>query len=133
MGIEPFLVTASLNAVIAQRLCRRLCPDCKGPAAVDEQALLDAGFPPDQIGSFQVMKGKGCAACNGTGYKGRVGLYEVMEISEGIRDLVMVGATAVEIKRKALEEGMLTLRMSGLEKIKNGVTTVEEVLRETVL
>ncbi|HEY8232556.1 MAG TPA: type II secretion system protein GspE, partial [Vicinamibacteria bacterium] len=82
---------------------------------------------------FQVMKGKGCATCNGTGYKGRVGLYEVMEISEGIRDLIMVGATAVEIKRKALEEGMLTLRMSGLEKLKAGVTTVEEVLRETVL
>ena len=80
-----------------------------------------------------ILKGKGCATCNGTGYKGRVGLYEVMEITEGIRDLIMVGATAVEIKRKALEEGMLTLRMSGLEKIKAGVTTVEEVLRETVL
>ena len=79
------------------------------------------------------MKGKGCTACYGTGYKGRVGLFEVMEITEGIRDLIMVGATAVEIKRKALEEGMLTLRMSGLEKIRNGVTTVEEVLRETVL
>ena len=79
------------------------------------------------------MRGRGCVACSGTGFKGRVGLYEVMEMTEGIRDLVMVGATAVEIKRKALEEGMLTLRMSGLEKIKNGVTTVEEVLRETVL
>ena len=94
---------------------------------------MDIGFTPEQLGSFKVMKGKGCGTCNNTGYKGRVGLYEVMEISEGIRDLIMVGATAVEIKRKALDEGMLTLRMSGLEKIKNGVTTVEEVLRETVL
>ena len=79
------------------------------------------------------MKGKGCRTCNGTGYKGRVGLYEVMEITEGIRDLIMAGATGLEIARKALEEGMLTLRMSGLEKIKDGVTTVEEVSRETVL
>ncbi len=78
------------------------------------------------------MKGKGCGSCNNTGYKGRVGLYEVMEMSEGLRDLVLVGATAVELKRKALEEGMLTLRMSGLEKVKAGVTTIEEVLRETV-
>ncbi len=80
-----------------------------------------------------MYKGRGCGVCNGTGYKGRVGLYEVMEISEGIRDLIMVGATAVEIKRKALEEGMLTLRQSGLEKIRAGITTIEEVLRETVL
>ena len=86
-----------------------------------------------QVGAFKLYKGRGCGNCNGTGYKGRVGLYEVMEISEGIRDLIMVGATAVEIKRKALEEGMLTLRMSGLEKIKAGITTIEEVLRETVL
>ena len=100
---------------------------------VPPKTLIDIGFAPDVIGTFQVFKGKGCGDCNGTGYKGRVGLYEVMEISEGIRDLIMVGATAVEIKRKALEEGMLTLRMSGLEKIKDGVTTVEEVLRETVL
>src|SRR5207237_1868395 len=97
------------------------------------KALIDIGCTPDQVGTVKLYKGKGCGTCNGTGYKGRVGLYEVMEISEGIRDLIMVGATAVEIKRKALEEGMLTLRMSGLEKIKAGVTTIEEVLRETVL
>ncbi len=85
------------------------------------------------IGTFQVYKGKGCGTCNGTGYKGRVGLYEVMEITEEIRDLILVGATAIELKQKALDEGMLSLRMSGLEKIKSGVTTVEEVVRETVL
>jgi type IV pilus assembly protein PilB len=135
MGIEPFLVGTAVNLIQAQRLVRRVCSKCKTDVSADvpSKTLIDIGFTPDQIGTFQVFKGRGCATCNGTGYKGRVGLYEVMEISEGIRDLVMVGATAVEIKRKALEEGMLTLRMSGLEKIKNGVTTVEEVLRETVL
>jgi len=135
MGIEPFLVGTAVNLIQAQRLVRRVCSKCRQDvtAEVPSKTLIDIGFTPDQVGSFQVLKGKGCATCNGTGYKGRVGLYEVMEITEGIRDLIMVGATAVEIKRKALEEGMLTLRMSGLEKIKNGVTTVEEVLRETVL
>jgi type IV pilus assembly protein PilB len=135
MGIEPFLVGTAVNLIQAQRLVRRVCAKCKVDvtAEVPSKTLIDIGFTPEQIGSFQVMKGKGCQTCNGTGYKGRVGLYEVMEITEGIRDLIMVGATAVEIKRKALEEGMLTLRMSGLEKIKLGITTVEEVLRETVL
>ena len=134
MGIEPFLVGTAVNLIQAQRLVRRVCSKCKFEEKdVPSKTLLDIGFTAEQIGTFQVMKGKGCQTCNGTGYKGRVGLYEVMEITEGIRDLIMVGATAVEIKRKALEEGMLTLRMSGLEKIKNGVTTVEEVLRETVL
>jgi type IV pilus assembly protein PilB len=135
MGIEPFLVGTAVNLIQAQRLVRRVCAKCKfdDTANVPTKTLVDIGFGPDVIGTFQVYKGKGCGNCNGTGYKGRVGLYEVMEITEGIRDLIMVGATAVEIKRKALEEGMLTLRLSGLEKIKNGVTTVEEVLRETVL
>jgi type IV pilus assembly protein PilB len=135
MGIEPFLVGTAVNLIQAQRLVRRVCAKCKRDvtAEVPSKTLIDIGFTPDQVGTFQVMKGKGCSTCNGTGYKGRVGLYEVMEITEGIRDLIMVGATAVELKRKALEEGMLTLRQSGLEKIKNGVTSVEEVLRETVL
>jgi type IV pilus assembly protein PilB len=135
MGIEPFLVGTAVNLIQAQRLVRRVCSRCKVDVTADvpSKTLIDIGFTPEQIGSFQVLKGKGCQTCNGTGYKGRVGLYEVMEITEGIRDLIMVGATAVEIKRKALEEGMLTLRMSGLEKIRNGVTSVEEVLRETVL
>ena len=95
--------------------------------------FVTAGFTPEEAAKVIPKKGSGCERCNNSGYKGRVGLYEVMEISEGIRDLIMVGATAVEIKRKALEEGMLTLRMSGLEKIKVGMTTIEEVLRETVL
>ena len=134
MGIEPFLVGTAVNLIQAQRLIRRVCNNCKEELKdVPSKSLVDVGFPPDAVGTFKLFKGRGCGVCNGTGYKGRTGLYEVMEISEGIRDLVMVGATAVEIKRKALEEGMLTLRMSGLEKIRAGVTTIEEVLRETVL
>ena len=134
MGIEPFLVGTAVNLIQAQRLIRRICSACKEELKdVPSKTLIDVGFQPEMVGSFKLYKGRGCGACNGTGYKGRVGLYEVMEISEGIRDLIMVGATAVEIKRKALEEGMLTLRMSGLEKIRAGVTTIEEVLRETVL
>ena len=134
MGIEPFLVGTAVNLIQAQRLIRRICANCKIEITdIPSKTLIEIGFPPDAVGTFKLYKGRGCGACNGTGYKGRVGLYEVMEISEGIRDLIMVGATAVEIKRKALEEGMLTLRMSGLEKIKAGITTVEEVLRETVI
>ena len=134
MGIEPFLVGTAVNLIQAQRLVRRVCNNCKEEQRdVPAKTLIDVGFTPDEVGAFKLFRGRGCGICNGTGYKGRVGLYEVMEISEGIRDLVMVGATAVEIKRKALEEGMLTLRMSGLEKIKGGVTSIEEVLRETVL
>jgi type IV pilus assembly protein PilB len=134
MGIEPFLVGTAVNLIQAQRLIRKVCANCKEEVKdFPSKTLLEIGFTPDAVGSFKLYKGRGCGVCNGTGYKGRIGLYEVMEISEGIRDLIMVGATAVEIKRKALEEGMLTLRMSGLEKIRSGITTVEEVLRETVL
>jgi pilus retraction protein PilT len=134
MGIEPFLVGTAVNLIQAQRLIRRICANCKVEnTEIPQKTLIEIGFTPEQIGTFKLYKGRGCGVCNGTGYKGRVGLYEVMEISEGIRDLIMVGATAVELKKKALEEGMLTLRMSGLEKIKAGVTTIEEVLRETVL
>jgi type IV pilus assembly protein PilB len=134
MGIEPFLVGTAVNLIQAQRLIRRICANCKEEVHdIPAKTLIEVGFAPEMVGTFKLYKGRGCGTCNGTGYKGRVGLYEVMEISEGIRDLIMVGATAVEIKRKALEEGMLTLRMSGLEKIKVGMTTIEEVLRETVL
>jgi type IV pilus assembly protein PilB len=134
MGIEPFLVGTAVNLIQAQRLIRRVCGNCKVEITdMPSKTLIEVGFPPEHVGSFKLYKGRGCGVCNGTGYKGRVGLYEVMEISEGIRDLIMVGATAVEIKRKSLEEGMLTLRLSGLEKIKSGITTIEEVLRETVL
>jgi type IV pilus assembly protein PilB len=134
MGIEPFLVGTAVNLIQAQRLIRRICNNCKQEITdFPSKTLIEIGFKPEDVGAFKLYKGRGCGVCNGTGYKGRVGLYEVMEISEGIRDQIMVGATAVELKRTGLEEGMLTLRMSGLEKIRAGITTVEEVLRETVL
>jgi len=134
MGIEPFIVGTAVNLIQAQRLIRRICSGCKEEVTdIPAKVLLDIGFESGAIGSFPMYKGRGCATCNGTGYKGRVGLYEVLEISEGVRDLIMMGANSVELRRKAIEEGMLTLRMSGLEKIKQGITTVEEVLRETVL
>ena len=97
------------------------------------QALLDVGFPKDEIGSFKLYKGRGCANCNNTGYRGRVGLYEVMEISDDIREHILAGASSMELRRRALEEGMISLRGSGLKKLRDGLTTVEEVVRETVL
>ena len=133
MGIEPFLVSSSVNLICAQRLVRRVCASCKHPAPVPLQALVKIGFSPDDAHTVVPMVGAGCDRCNQTGYKGRVGLYEVMEISDGLRELILIGASSLELRKKAIEEGMLTLRMSGLEKIKAGVTSVEEVLRETVV
>jgi type IV pilus assembly protein PilB len=133
MGIEPFLVATSVNLICAQRLVRRICVGCKEPLPVPEQALLDAGFTPEEAKTTTVYQGKGCATCNGTGYKGRAGLYEVMEINDELRELILVGASAIELKKKALENGMITLRRSGLTKVASGQTTLEEVLRETVL
>ena len=133
MGIEPFLVATSVNLICAQRLVRRICSACKEPLEVPEQALLDAGYTAEEAKTTKIYQGKGCATCNNTGYKGRVGLYEVMEINDELRELILVGASAIELKKKALEQGMITLRRSGLIKIALGQTTLEEVLRETVL
>ena len=132
MGIEPFLVASSLNLVCAQRLVRRICTNCKIEDEVPPPALEQIGFQPDQAAKVKPKKGTGCEKCNKTGYKGRVGLYEVMEITDELRELILVGASALELRRKAIEEGMITLRGSGLRKITEGVTTIEEVLRETV-
>jgi type IV pilus assembly protein PilB len=132
MGIEPFLVASSLNLVCAQRLVRRICKNCSEPHPTPPQALTQAGFNAEDAKTVVPNKGKGCEKCNNTGYKGRVGLYEVMEITEELRELVLVGASALELRRKAIDEGMITLRGSGLRKVKDGVTTIEEVVRETV-
>ena len=132
MGIEPFLVASSVNLICAQRLVRRLCSECKTDHPHDPQALVAAGFTEEEAGRVIPKKGKGCDRCNNTGYKGRVGLYEVMEISEELRELILVGASALELKRKAVDEGMITLRRSGLHKVMEGVTSIEEVARETV-
>jgi type IV pilus assembly protein PilB len=133
MGIEPFLVATSVNLICAQRLVRRICKECKEQIQMPSQALVDVGFSVEEAPQVQLNKGRGCATCNNTGYRGRVGLYEVMEISEDIRELILSGASAMELRRKAIEEGMISLRESGLQKIRDGVTTVEEVVRETVL
>src|SRR6202158_988015 len=132
MGIEPFLVATSVHLICAQRLIRRFCKDCAEPVEVPPQALIDEGFTPEEAKTVQIMKGKGCATCNKTGYKGRTGLYEVMEVDDEIRELVLVGASALELKKKAIERGMITLRRSGLTKVAMGWTTLEEVARETI-
>ncbi len=132
MGIEPFLVASSLNLVCAQRLVRRICTNCKTDEPLPPAALVAVGFTPELAETVVPKKGKGCEKCNRTGYKGRVGLYEVMEIAEELRELILVGASALELRRKAIEEGMITLRGSGLRKIADGMTTIEEVVRETV-
>ncbi|HYX27477.1 MAG TPA: type IV-A pilus assembly ATPase PilB [Pyrinomonadaceae bacterium] len=132
MGIEPFLVATSVNLIQAQRLIRRVCKDCKKEYPTPVEALVEIGFSPEEAGKVKTYKGKGCPTCNDTGYKGRIGLYEVMEITDEIRELILIGASSLELRKKAIEDGMITLRGSGLQKIRNGVTTIEEVLRETV-
>jgi type IV pilus assembly protein PilB len=133
MGIEPYLVATSVHLICAQRLVRRLCKECKDHVPMPPQALADIGYGPEDAAVVQVYKGRGCPTCNNTGYKGRVGLYEVMEITDAMREMILTGASAIELKNKAIEEGMITLRGSGLRKLKAGLTTVEEVVRETVL
>ncbi|MBL8148631.1 MAG: type IV-A pilus assembly ATPase PilB [Blastocatellia bacterium] len=132
MGIEPFLVATSVNLIQAQRLIRRICKDCKEEVSTPPQALIDVGFSPEEAQEVKIFRGAGCPTCNYTGYKGRVGLYEVMEITDELRELILVGASALELRKKAIEEGMITLRSSGLYKIKQGITSIEEVVRETV-
>ena len=131
MGIEPFLVTASLNAIVAQRLCRRLCAECKKPAQLEEQALLDAGFGPEELGTFQAFEPVGCKTCNDRGFKGRVAVYEVMPLWDGLKELVIQGCSTAELKQEAIRLGFKTLRMSALNKVKLGVTTLSEAVGNT--
>jgi type IV pilus assembly protein PilB len=132
MGIEPFLVATAVHLICAQRLIRRICVECREEVPMPVQAKVDAGFTTEEAKTAKIFKGKGCAVCNGTGYKGRAGLYEVMEVDDEIRELILIGASAVELKKKAIERGMITLRRSGLVKVKEGVSTLEEVARETL-
>jgi len=132
MGIEPFLVATSVNLIQAQRLIRRICKDCKQEHPTPPEALIEVGFTAEEAKKLKTYKGKGCSTCNNTGYKGRIGLYEVMEITDEIRELILIGASALELRKKAVDDGMITLRESGLSKIRLGVTTLEEVVRETV-
>jgi type IV pilus assembly protein PilB len=132
MGIEPFLVATSVNLIQAQRLIRRVCKDCKREHPTPPEALIEVGFTAEDARALKTYKGKGCATCNNTGYKGRIGLYEVMEVNDEIRELILIGASSLELRKKAIEDGMITLRESGLQKVRAGVTTLEEVVRETV-
>jgi len=131
MGIEPFLVTASLILVLAQRLVRKICKECKEPAPVSPEVLMQIGFPEKEAKSVVPMKGRGCRVCNETGYKGRSGIYEVMPVGDEIKEAILQGFSAVELKREAMRLGMMSLRQAGLAKVKAGITTIEEVLRVT--
>ncbi len=132
MGVEPFLVASSINLIMAQRLVRLICTQCKEAVEVAPEALVDIGMPAEVAASMVCYRGIGCAACNGTGYKGRVALYEVMPMVDPIRDAVLAGASSAEIKRVAIEAGTSTLRRSGINKMGEGVTTIEEVVRITM-
>jgi type IV pilus assembly protein PilB len=132
MGIEPFLVATSVHLIVAQRLVRRICKDCAEPVDLPAATLVEAGYTPEEAKTVKVKKGKGCTTCSNSGYKGRAGLYEVMAVDDELRELILVGASALELKKKAIERGMITLRRSGLIKAMDGVTTLEEIARETV-
>ena len=132
MGIEPFLITSSVILILAQRLIRKICSECREQIKVHPQLLIDLGVSPDEAKNFSVYKGKGCAICSGTGYKGRVGLYEVMTMKEEVKELVLSRSSTSEIKKEAIRMGMKTLRQSGIHKVKEGLTTIEEVLRATM-
>jgi type IV pilus assembly protein PilB len=130
MGVEPFLVSSSVNLILAQRLARKICPDCKEPLVkVPEELLEKLGPVPDGFHSATLYKGGGCDSCNGTGYRGRIALYEVMPMTESLKELILQGASAIELKREAARAGMKTLRQSGIARMIEGITTLEEVLK----
>jgi type IV pilus assembly protein PilB len=132
MDVEPFLIADSVIQIVAQRLVRKLCLKCAIPQKMSPKSLLDIGFTPEESESISVLQAHGCDACNNTGYKGRTALFEDLEITAPIRELILARGQAKEIKRKSIEQGMISLRRSGLIKIKAGITSIEEVLRETV-
>ena len=132
MGVEPFLITASVNLVLAQRLARKVCVDCRVAYRVDPQQLRDFGFTEQQATVQQLIKGQGCKNCNGSGYRGRVALYEVMRFNDALKEMVLQGSSTAELKQAAIKQGMVTLRMAGIGKILDGVTTTEEILRVTM-
>ena len=132
MGVEPFLIASAVILILAQRLIRKICSECKEQIQVHPQLLIDLGIPPDEVKTFPVFKGKGCPICSNTGYKGRVGLYEVMLMKEEIKELILSRASTSEIKKEAVRLGMKTLRQSGIHKIRTGATTIDEVLRATM-
>lgn len=131
MGIEPFLVGSSVNLVLAQRLVRKVCSQCRERISVPEQALLDLQIPAEEVADYEIFKGNGCQSCNNSGYKGRIALYEILVVTSEIQEFILHGASSLEIKREAMRLGMKTMRQSGLVQLKAGVTTMEEVARAT--
>ena len=131
MGIEPFLVSASLILIAAQRLARKICPECREEENIPIPALVQLGFPEEEAAGVKCYKGRGCSACNNSGYRGRIALYEVMPVGAEIKEMVLEGASADELKKTAIRMGMKTLRMSGLTKVLEGVTSIEEIMRVT--
>jgi type IV pilus assembly protein PilB len=131
MGIEPFNVSSAVNLIVAQRLVRRICKDCKTETTYSADELKVLGTTEKEWEGVTFYKGKGCDTCAGSGYKGRAGLYEVMAFSQELRRMILRGASTSELQQQAVKEGMLTLRMDGIVKIKKGVTTLEEVVKET--
>src|SRR2546422_4173520 len=132
MGVEPFLLTSSINLITAQRLVRSICEKCKEPVDISADALINLGVDPGEVGvGFLISHGKGCANCNGTGYRGRLALYEIMVLHESVKELILRSASAAEMKREAVKLGMSTLRMSALQKVRDGLTTIEETARVT--
>jgi type IV pilus assembly protein PilB len=131
MGVEPFLVASSVNLIMAQRLIRRLCASCRQATVLHPEVLDELGMSPEEAQDLVVYEGAGCVNCNNTGYKGREGIYEVMPITPAIREMILDRAPTSDIKNLAVQEGMLTLRAHALMKLKNGVTSVEEVLKES--
>ncbi|TAN63427.1 type IV-A pilus assembly ATPase PilB [bacterium] len=132
MGIEPFLVSSACNLILAQRLARKICKDCKVEIQVPEKAFVDMGLSPAEAKKMKAYKGNGCATCGGSGYKGRIALYEVMPFTDTLKELVLTGASAAELKRAAIKDGMKSLRMSGITKVGEGVSTIEEIMRVTM-
>ena len=132
MGVEPFLVASSINVIVAQRLARKICLECSSEVEINPEILVNIGIPASEAMHIKVRQGKGCQKCASTGYKGRIALYEVMVMYDQIREFILNGASATEIKREAIRLGMMTLRSSALKRLKEGVTTIEEVLRVTV-
>jgi type IV pilus assembly protein PilB len=132
MGVEPFLLTSSINLVAAQRLVRRICENCKIAMEINPEALINLGVDPAEVGNgFPTFHGRGCASCNGTGYRGRLAIYEVMVLHEPLKELILRDASAIELKREAVKLGMSTLRMSALQKVREGLTTIAETVRVT--
>jgi len=131
MGIEPFLAASSVNLILAQRLVRRACAACKHPVELDPEILRELQLDEEEAASATFAEGEGCVECSNTGYRGRQGIYEVMPITPRVRDLTLDRASASEIKKAAIADGMLTLRRDGLEKLKRGLTTAAEILKES--